>query len=336
MGKQTEWDSLRPVIVKAKGTSTRVYGSVEQVKTEQVKENTLITHPCISRRRFLSTSLAAAGALRLAPRSFALASARCLLTPEQEVGPFYVGGDAMRSSLAEGKPGVPLRLRLVLWNQATCAPLENAAIDLWHCDAMGLYSGYTAGGGFPGGGGPEGGRGPEGDRQGPPPGPPPGSPSGFDPAHGLGFGPDQGMRAPTPTDKLTFLRGIQMSNADGSVTYDTIFPGFYEGRVNHIHFKVRLEGHRSGQTYAAGHTSHNGQVFFPEELATHLMEQPPYVTHAIHRTTIAEDHVFNDQQGAFATVRARDTANRSAGFVAEYHAVVNPTAVPAAVRMGPG
>ena len=86
-----------------------------------------------------------------------------------------------------------------------------------------------------------------------------------------------------PTDKLTFLRGVQITGADGAVTYETIFPGFYHGRINHIHFKVRLGGHLSGQTYAAGHTSHVGQVFFPEELSLRLMEQAPYSAHAIHR-----------------------------------------------------
>jgi protocatechuate 3,4-dioxygenase beta subunit len=42
-----------------------------------------------------------------------------------------------------------------------------------------------------------------------------------------------------PTDKLTFLRGVQLTGSDGTVVFKTIFPGFYEGRRNHIHFKVR-------------------------------------------------------------------------------------------------
>ena len=92
----------------------------------------------LSRRRFITTTLAAAGGLHLAPRSLALEPGACLLTAEQEVGPFFVADGLLRANIAEGKPGVPLRLRLVLSNKTTCAPLAHAAVDLWHCDAMGL------------------------------------------------------------------------------------------------------------------------------------------------------------------------------------------------------
>ncbi len=281
-------------------------------------------HGSISRRRFLATGLAAAGALQLTPRGFALAGEGCLLTPEQEVGPFYVASEMVRSSIAEGKPGVPLRLRVVVLNQQTCAPLQGAAIDLWHCDAMGLYSGFTASDGFgppPSGGGPPGSD-PGGE---PPSGPPP----DFDPSRGPG-------QPHVPTDKLTFLRGIQITGADGSVTYQTVFPGFYQGRVNHIHFKVRLEGHRSGQTYAAGHVSHVGQVFFPEEINLQLMARAPYSNHLIHRTTMDEDHVFNEEHGSLASVHLLDPARPQDGYVAEYQAAVDPAAIPAAVEMRPG
>ncbi|MDQ1047111.1 protocatechuate 3,4-dioxygenase beta subunit [Streptomyces sp. V4I2] len=36
----------------------------------------------------------------------------------------------------------------------TCKPIANAAVDIWHCDALGIYSGYessSAGGGGTGG-----------------------------------------------------------------------------------------------------------------------------------------------------------------------------------------
>jgi protocatechuate 3,4-dioxygenase beta subunit len=280
-------------------------------------------HRSISRRRFLATGLATAGALQLASRGFAFAGEGCLLTPEQEVGPFYVASEMVRSRIAEGKPGVPLRLRIVVIDQRTCAPLTGAAIDLWHCDAMGLYSGFTASDGFgqpPGGGQP-------GDGPGFRPGD--GPPPDFDPSRGPG-------QPHAPTDKLTFLRGIQMTGADGAVTYETVFPGFYQGRVNHIHFKVRLEGHRSGKTYAAGHVSHVGQVFFPEELNLQLMAQAPYSSHLIHRTTMDEDHVFNEEHGSLASVHLLDAARPQDGYVAEYRAAVDPAAVPAAVNMRPG
>jgi len=140
-----------------------------------------------------------------------------------------------------------------------------------------------------------------------------------------------------PTDKLTFLRGIQLTSSDGAVGFQTIFPGFYEGRVNHIHFKVRIGGHPDQKTYAAGHTSHTGQLFFPEELSLQLMAIEPYANHHIHRTTQAEDHVFNEQHGdmAISNIAAIDPAKPAAGYRATLTVAVDPTATPAPVQMGP-
>jgi protocatechuate 3,4-dioxygenase beta subunit len=274
----------------------------------------------LSRRGFLSKTLATASALHLAPRAFGLAAGEtCTLTAEQEVGPFYVAGELIRSKISEDKRGIPLRLRLVIVDEATCKPIPNAALDLWHCDAAGLYAGYTTmnfgpppGEGGPGKGGPGG----------PPPGgPPPG-----------GFGGPGG--APKPTDKLTFCRGIQFTSAAGAAEFQTIFPGFYQGRVNHIHMKVRLDGHRDGNTYAAGHTAHTGQVFFPENLNVKLMAHTPYSEHTIHRTTEAEDHVFNEQHGSMciATVVPHNPEDPTAGYVAELRIAVNPAATTAPVQ----
>jgi hypothetical protein len=166
--------------------------------------------------------------------------------------------------------------------------------------------------------------------EGGPGGPPPGGPP---PGFGGPGGPGPGG-APKPTDKLTFCRGIQFTSAQGAVEFHTIFPGFYQGRVNHIHMKVRLDGHRDGSTYAPGHTAHTGQVFFPENLNVKLMAHPPYSDHKIHRTTEAEDHVFNDQHGSMciATVVPLKPEDPAAGYVAELRIAVNPAATPAPVQ----
>lgn len=39
-----------------------------------------------------------------------------------------------------------------------------------------------------------------------------------------------------------FLRGTQVTNAAGKVTFTTIYPGWYPGRTMHIHFKVWRDG----------------------------------------------------------------------------------------------
>jgi protocatechuate 3,4-dioxygenase beta subunit len=266
-----------------------------------------------TRREFLVSGVAAAAALRFG-RAHASTSA-CVLAAEQEQGPFYVDEARVRGDIREGKPGVPLALRLVLLDARTCQPLREAVVDLWHCDALGLYSGFTKTRLGP----PPDGHGASG-----PPGAPPGPPPGF--PHDHPPGPPPRME---PTDKLTFLRGLQRSDPSGVVQFKTIFPGYYQGRVNHVHFKVRVGGAQSGRRYAAGHTAHIGQLFFPEALAVKLMSQDPYRRHTIHRTTADEDGIFQTQHGAasVATVEARGE-----GLLAQLVVAIDPAATPAPVQ----
>jgi protocatechuate 3,4-dioxygenase beta subunit len=73
----------------------------------------------------------------------AQAQPACTLTPEQIEGPFYLDKALIREVISEGKPGVPLQLVLrVLKASASCAPIPRAAVDVWQCDALGIYSGY--------------------------------------------------------------------------------------------------------------------------------------------------------------------------------------------------
>jgi protocatechuate 3,4-dioxygenase beta subunit len=64
----------------------------------------------------------------------------CVLTPEMTEGPYYVPGDKVRRNVTEGRPGTPLTLRLTVLNVSSCKPIKGAAVDIWHCDAGGLYS----------------------------------------------------------------------------------------------------------------------------------------------------------------------------------------------------
>jgi protocatechuate 3,4-dioxygenase beta subunit len=66
----------------------------------------------------------------------------CLLTPQAIEGPFYTDPRLVRADITEGRPGVPLRLRLRVIEAGPCTPVESARVDVWHCDAQGLYSGY--------------------------------------------------------------------------------------------------------------------------------------------------------------------------------------------------
>jgi protocatechuate 3,4-dioxygenase beta subunit len=66
----------------------------------------------------------------------------CVLTPEMTEGPYYIDGEAVRSDVTEGKPGTPLRLDLTVVDADSCTPIPGAAVEIWHADATGNYSGF--------------------------------------------------------------------------------------------------------------------------------------------------------------------------------------------------
>ena len=82
-----------------------------------------------------------AGAAGNGPAAVSSGLVSCVLAPEQTEGPYYVEDAAVRRNVTEGKPGVPLALRLTVVNVASCRPIKGAAVEIWHCDAAGVYSG---------------------------------------------------------------------------------------------------------------------------------------------------------------------------------------------------
>jgi protocatechuate 3,4-dioxygenase beta subunit len=285
----------------------------------------------LTRRRFIHASGAIAAGLHLqqAGKSLKLMADDqvCKLIAEQEQGPFYIEDALLRSDIVAGKPGLPLTLRIQVLDSRTCTPLTDAAVDLWHCDAMGVYAGFSTQtmGGPPSIGAPT-------DMERPVP---------MSPMNGSRPAPPVDMGPPPDnyiSDKLTFLRGIQITGPEGDVNFQTIFPGFYMGRTNHIHFKVRVGGRASGKSYKKGHVSHTGQLFFPEEIAAELMKHEPYSQHKLHRTTEGEDAVFHDQHGemSIAKLEVVDANKVAAGMHAELVVAVDPTATPGPVRRSGG
>jgi protocatechuate 3,4-dioxygenase beta subunit len=73
----------------------------------------------------------------------------CVARPEQTAGPYFVDAKLNRSDIrsdagsGEVKEGAPLDLVLAVsaLGAGGCAPLAGAHVDIWHCDAMGVYSG---------------------------------------------------------------------------------------------------------------------------------------------------------------------------------------------------
>lgn len=64
----------------------------------------------------------------------------CMLQKEVTEGPFYLDPKLVRADISEGKPGLPMQLRLQVVT-ADCVPVVGARVDVWHCDALGVYSG---------------------------------------------------------------------------------------------------------------------------------------------------------------------------------------------------
>ena len=170
----------------------------------------------------------------------------CIVTPDQTEGPYFVEERLNRSdirvdpSTGAVKPGVPLSLtlRLSKLSAGTCTPLAGTVVDVWHCDANGMYS-------------------------------------------------DVGdSRFNTKGQK--FLRGYQVSDASGTVTFQTIYPGWYAGRAVHIHFKVR--------TNPAGSRGleFTSQLYFDEAITDAVHAKAPYNTKGRRQTLNAADGVYRD------------------------------------------
>ena len=75
----------------------------------------------------------------------------CVVRPELTLGPYFLDNQLNRSDIRSepgtgaAKPGVPLVVEFNV-SQITngqCLPLKGAMVDVWHCDADGIYSGVV-------------------------------------------------------------------------------------------------------------------------------------------------------------------------------------------------
>jgi protocatechuate 3,4-dioxygenase beta subunit len=181
-------------------------------------------------------------------RAWAQGPRSCVLTPEAGEGPFYLDPKLLRSDITSGQPGAPLDLSMQVVRAGDCATLAGARVDIWHADALGLYSGYAKQSGV----------------------------------GGISTEPAVGKQ---------YLRGTQLTDAQGNVQFRTIFPSWYGGRTPHVHFKVFL---MNKEVVAS-------QIFFPDEINKEIFGQwQPYRQHVSKRST------FNDndpiKQGVFSEV----------------------------------
>lgn len=107
-----------------------------------------------------------------------------------------------------------------------------------------------------------------------------------------------------PTSETRYLRGHQVAAAAGQASFLTIFPGWYAGRVPHIHLKVHV----------GGDVVHTGQVFFSERVTASVYTREPYSAHGEPDTTHAEDGIYAAAGASRAQLRLERRRGRSEGY----------------------
>jgi len=141
------------------------------------------------------TLLTAAGAADV-PEA-AQTDGSCPVSPSETAGPFptITPSSWERTDIVDGRTGIPFNINIHIMNKnANCTALQNAIVDIWHCDKDGNYSEYGG----------------------------------------------SGMQQTNYTS-VHFLRGRQVTNNNGLVSFTSIFPGWYNGRATHIHVHVYSE-----------------------------------------------------------------------------------------------
>lgn len=71
-------------------------------------------------------------------------NATCALVEETTIGPYFVAGELIRSDVTEGQEGVPLHLDIQFVDVADCSAVPELVVDIWHCNATGVYSGVSS------------------------------------------------------------------------------------------------------------------------------------------------------------------------------------------------
>jgi protocatechuate 3,4-dioxygenase beta subunit len=135
----------------------------------------------------------------------------------------------------------------------------------------------------------------------------------------------------------SYLRGVQVADASGVVTFTSIFPAAYSGRWPHIHFEVYPNIDSISDSANAISTS---QLALPEEACNAVYALAGYDGSASNmtQTTLANDNVFSDDGGELQL--ATISGDTSTGFIASLTVRVDTSTTPTAGGMpgggGPG
>lgn len=198
-------------------------------------------------------------------------------TPQVTEGPYWVDEKLNRSdirtdpSTGVARQGTPLTLNVTVINSnsGSCVPLSGAWVDIWHCDAIGIYSDEST----------------------------------YNPGGGTGNVNTQGQK---------FLRGYQVTDDNGQVSFTTIYPGWYSGRTIHVHARIRTWKDSTDTTELGDFVT---QFFFDDAINNVVLAQSPYNTRTSARdTTNATDNIYNGATNSSLMLAA--VTQTSAGYAA--------------------
>jgi len=196
----------------------------------------------------------------------------CTQTPEGEIGPYFADDSEAgfdRTNITTNldgtgaQDGIPLTLTVtVVDTENGCAPYVGAQVDIWQCNASGVYS----------------------------------------------------DEASESTAADSWLRGFQLTDARGQITFQTIVPGWYGGRTNHIHLRVRSTYSEASSTTDGTNTT---QLFFDQTFVDRLATSvAPYSAERTNPTTNAGDRVYSTEtDGANVLVLAGDDTSGYASSI---------------------
>ena len=103
----------------------------------------------------------------------------------------------------------------------------------------------------------------------------------------------------------TFLRGVQVTDSDGQVTFTTIYPGWYAGRITHIHAQVYLD-----DSLVSGTAIATTQLAFPIDITTAVYDSSLYTKgQNTSVTSFSSDNVFSDGTSTEMLSLTGDTAS---------------------------
>jgi protocatechuate 3,4-dioxygenase beta subunit len=90
------------------------------------------------------------------------------------------------------------------------------------------------------------------------------------------------------TQGQKFLRGFQVTDANGQATFLTIYPGWYSGRTVHIHFKVHQDTSDQGRVFTS-------QLFFDDSFTDQVFALEPYASKGQRNTLNSNDNIYQDE-----------------------------------------